>query len=228
MSPEVRVEDNAGRDVAVLIKFKVPEPEIMPPRVVLPVLLLLRVRLLPANATVPLNVAAMVVPVLPIVSVPTEPVPKVMLLGTLMAVVPMRRLAEPPAESPSVTALPEAPSALADWAITVPFLMRNPPVKVEAVLDPPIVIVPSVVLSAPAAPAIGALSVPFRRSKAAVLVNMPVVPVMLPFLRLTEATVSVNVTAPKVPPLMTSDEALFRALAKPKFKVPLLTVVVPV
>ena len=87
----------------------------------------------------------------------------------------------------------------------------------------------AVVFTAPAVPPRMADTVPLRRSKAAVLVNTPVLPVMLaPFCRDTEATVSLLGPMARVPALTVT--ALLSAITLLAFKasVPTSTLVAPV
>jgi hypothetical protein len=94
------------------------------------------VRLLPLRLMAPLKVGAVIVPLLPIVSVPTALDPKLIGLDTVTEF--PRRLAEPPSEAPRIIATVDGPAApltvvtLLTPAITVPNFMVSPPVKVLA------------------------------------------------------------------------------------------------
>ena len=96
-------------------------------------------------------------------------------------------------------------------------------------LTPLSVTVPAVDLLAPAVPARMADTVPLRRSKAAVLVNTPVVPVMLPlFCKDTDATVSLFGPMARVPaPTVTALPSAITLLAF-KARAPPNTLVAPV
>ncbi len=59
------------------------------------------------------------------------------------------------------------------------------------------------------------------------LVSVPV-PEIVPFFRTTEATASEKVDMARVPLLIVTADALFKALAMPSARVPLLIVVGPV
>ena len=123
--------------VPELLMVTFPTPVIPPLIVMVPVVPVLdTVRLLPFSPIAPLKVGAVVVPLLPIVSVPTALVPKFTALETVNVFA--KRLAEPPAELPRVMGEVEGPAAplvvptLLTLAITVPCMIVRPPVNVFA------------------------------------------------------------------------------------------------
>ena len=88
---------------------------------------------------------------------------------------------------------------------------------------------PVVDLTAPAEPPSWAATLPLRRSKAAVLVNTPLLPVMVPPpCSDTDATVSLRVPISRVALFTVSALASAITLLAPKASVPPLTWVAPV
>ena len=85
---------------------------------------------------------------------------------------------------------------------------------------------PAPVLFRPALPASTALTVPACRSKAVLLVSVPLA--IAPPVSCTPATVSLKPPRLKLPPLTTSVLVLASRSAAPKASVPATTVVVPV
>ena len=95
-------------------------------------------------------------------------------------------------------------------------------------MAPESVTVPAVVLSSPTLPPKMAETLPACRPKFEALVKMPVVPLMLPPVNCTPATVSLKVAISSVPPETLTLAVLAITSLAPYAKVPACTSVSPV
>ena len=122
--------------LAPLVIVKLPDPEMPPENVVVPVPVEEMFRGLPLSPIAPLKVGAVEPPLLPMVSVPAALVARLIGFETVNELA--RRLALPPVELPRVIAEVEGPAApltvvaLLTLAITVPWLINRPPAQVFA------------------------------------------------------------------------------------------------